>query len=46
MFPVANGVQQGGFLSPILFTGYIDDLLLHLEQAGIGSYIIYETISC
>ena len=37
-FSVANGVQQGGVLSPILFTVYIDDLLSQLEDAGIGCY--------
>ena len=29
-FPVGNGVRQGGVLSPILFTVYIDDLLYQL----------------
>ena len=37
-FPVSNGVRQGGVLSPILFTVYIDDLLLELEKKGIGRY--------
>ena len=37
-FPVSNGVCQGGVLSPILFTVYIDDLLLELERQGIGCY--------
>lgn len=37
-FSVANGVRQGGVLSPILFTVYIDDLLLQLEKAGIGCF--------
>ena len=35
---LANGVRQGGVLSPILFTVYIDDLLLELKRQGIGCY--------
>ena len=37
-FSVSNGVRQGGVLSPILFTVYIDDLLLELEKNGVGCY--------
>ena len=29
---------KGGVLSPILFTIYLDDLLLELERAGVGCY--------
>ena len=36
--PVSNGVRQGGVLSLISFTIYIDDLLLELERQGIGCY--------
>ena len=32
-FSVANGVHQGGVLSPILFTLYIDDLLMDLKKS-------------
>ena len=38
IFGVSNGVRQGGVLSPILFTVYIDELLLELEKAGVGCY--------
>ena len=37
-FHTTNGVRQGGVLSPILFTVYIDDLLIALEDCGIGCF--------
>ena len=35
-FTVSNGVKQGGVLSPILFTLYIDDLLIQLQKSNLG----------
>ncbi len=35
-FNVSNGVRQGGVLSPILFTVYIDELLQRLSRLGTG----------
>ncbi len=36
---VTNGVQQGGVLSPTLFSVYIDGMLLQLKEPGIGCHI-------
>ena len=38
-FGCLNGVKQGGVLSPILFTVYIDELLMKLRSSGFGCYI-------
>ena len=38
-FDVTNGVRQGGILSPLLFTVYIDELLEKLKRNDIGCYI-------
>ena len=34
-----SGVRQGGIISPILFTAYIDSILTDLEQSNLGCYI-------
>ncbi len=36
---VSNGVKQGGVLSPILFTVYVDELLCRLSNARFGCYV-------
>ena len=38
-FPSANGVRQGGVLSPILFIVYVDTLLSRLESKGFGCFV-------
>ena len=38
-FNVTNGVRQGGIISPLLFTMYIDDLICKLKFMGIGCHI-------
>ena len=38
-FIVANGIKQGGIISPILFNMYMDDLSIALNNSGIGGYL-------
>ena len=37
-FSISNGVRQGGVLSPVLFTVYMDILLNMLKDCGVGCY--------
>jgi len=39
LFDAKNGVKQGGILSPLLFSVYMDDLLSQLRSCGSGCYI-------
>ena len=38
-FQVHNGVKQGGVISAIFFTLYIDKLLLLLKTSGYGCHV-------
>ena len=43
-FHITNGVRQGGVLSPLLFTVYLDELIDRLKQKGIGCYVGYHYV--
>ena len=36
---MSNGVRQGGVLSPVLFSVYINGLLRNLEDSGVGCHL-------
>ena len=38
-FRCANGIRQGGQLSPLLYNVYTDDLNHHLQATGVGCYV-------
>ena len=37
-FGISNGVKQGGVISPLLFSLYIDELFLLLKESGMGCH--------
>ena len=37
-FGVSNGVRQGGVLSPVLFSVYLDTLLVGFKESGVGCH--------
>ncbi len=38
-FNSINGVRQGGVVSLLMFTVYIDELICRLQKSGIGCFI-------
>jgi len=38
-FHISCGVRQGGVLSPVLFSVYVDELIVKLRSSGYGIYI-------
>ena len=38
-FSASNGVKQGGVLSPLLFTVYLDQLILAFKELGIDCHL-------
>ena len=38
-FTISNGCKQGGVLSPVLFSIYLDQLIAQLRHLGLGCYM-------
>ena len=38
-FPICNGDKQGGVLSPVLFSIYLDQLIAQLRHLRMGCYM-------
>jgi len=38
-FHISCGVRQGGVISPVLFSVYVDELIVKLRSSGYGIYI-------
>ena len=38
-FSASNGVKQGGVLLPLLFTVYLEQLILALKESGIDCHL-------
>ena len=43
-FGVTNGMRQGGVLSPVLFTVYLDELLQRLSTLDIGCHVNWPSL--
>ena len=38
-FKISNGVKQGGVISPLLFSCYIDNMFTQLQHSGLGCHV-------
>ena len=38
-FKISNGVKQGGIISPLVFSCYIDNLFTQLQHSGLGCHV-------
>ena len=39
VIPLLSGVRQGGILSPLLFSLFVDSVLTQLEQSSLGCFV-------
>lgn len=45
-FKGVNGIRQGGVISPLLFTVYIDVLIERLEKSNAGCFLGHKFVGC
>ncbi len=45
-FTSTNGVCQGGIISPLMFTMYMEEVIKELKASGIGCHIGHEYLGC
>ena len=45
-FSFGDGVKQGGVLSPVLFTVYLDGLIDQLRKKGLGCHLNGHFVGC
>ena len=45
-FSLSSGVRQGGVLSPVLFTVYVDSVIDRLQSAGVGCVMGNQYFGC
>ena len=45
-FDVTSGIKQGGVISPLIFSVYVDDLIKRLRKHGVGCHMLSIFLAC